>query len=98
MATVTLHATARSRPHRHVQAGYTDVRVSSSSFEDSFLLNREVAKSNPDRAAHPGPGTPKPQETEGDCHVSTDDRDYHLWPGTGRSAHLRRFASGCAFC
>jgi|SRR6516162_3671010 UrcA family protein len=55
MATVTLHSTARSRPHRHVQAGYTDVRVSSSLFEDSFLLNREVGKSNSDGAPQLAP-------------------------------------------
>src|SRR5262249_37818820 len=47
MATVTLRTPARSRPHPHVQAGYTDVRVSGSLFEDSFSLNRQVAKKNP---------------------------------------------------
>src|SRR5215831_7203531 len=96
MATVALHTIAPSRRHCHVHADHADARVSSSWFEDSFLLNREVAKWI--RSSTTGPGTPTPQETEGDCHVSTDDRDYHLWPGTGRSAQQRRFAPGCAFC
>src|SRR6516164_10371096 len=99
MATVTLHATARSRPHRHVQAGYTDVRVSSWLFEDSFLLNREVGKSKSRSSTTACIARDrKPQETEGDCHESTDDRDNHLWPGAGRSAHLCHSVPGCAFC
>src|SRR5262252_149035 len=100
MATVVLHTAAPRCAHRHVEAGYTDVRVSNALFEHSFLLNREIDESISERAPHPTSGAPKPRTSrnEGDCHEPTDASHQHLRPGTGRSAHLCRSAPGCTFC